>query len=466
MASFGDIASRLSQFGVGVAAGANEEEEKLRQENLQLLQTSVELGKVGIDPSKVDLSGIISSNNLTGAQQVADLASKDGIFTKSYIDTSARADRQLTEAERSNKAREAYQDRALTQNQSQFDTTNINQKRQLDLTEKQIEEMSKYRMSTVGLQGAQLAEATRHNKEIERLQQEARDTAKSQYDRQQSIYEDTQGPNRILGEKDRSALIQETALSILSSKAAEVGIDSDKLYKSGKDGKTTLTDEGRTLLSRVQGVLLEEAGKTNRYTDLMGALDAAGQRIQLSPGAGWAKPYVTVTPKGVATTSPAAQASSTYVVGQIGYQAAVDPSVLSDPDKLAGRIADALTTRAKLLNMDPGELANATLDQTLQGLKATRKVDVTKDAVLARLNSPALSASGAFVQRDMKVSFDEELQKLDRLSKRGYGVFDPTTSRYLTDSAEALSTRYPAYSTAQWKAYLYQRQVPPASAGR
>lgn len=466
MASFGDIAARLSQFGIGVAAGADEEEEKLRKENLQLLQTSVELGKVGIDPSQVDLSGIMSANNLGGAKQVADIASKDGVFTKSYLDTRAREDRQLSETERANRSREGYNERALTQNANQFVETNKNQQRQLDLQGQQIEEMGRYRMSTVGLQGAQLTEAVRHNKEVERLQQEARDTAKTQADRQQSIYEDTQGPNRILGEKDRAALMQETALSILSSKAQEVGIESDKLYKTGSDGKTTLTDTGRSLLGRVQGVLQEEAGTVNRYTDLLKAMTAAGDRVSMSPGAGFANPYVTVAPRGVSPASPAVQASSSYVVGQIAYQAATDPSVANDPDKLTTRVADAITARAKLLGVDAGELANSTLDATAQGIMARSKVSLDKNAVLAKINSPALSKTGTFVQRDMKVNFDDELKKLDRLSTRGYGVFDPVTSRYLDDSAASLHAKYPAHSVSQWKAYLYQRQVPPASVGR
>lgn len=459
MASFGDIAARLGQFGLGVAAGSDEEEEKLRKENLQLLQTSVELGKVGINPSEVDLSGILSSNNLSGAQQVADIGSKDGVFTRSYVDASTRADRQLTEAERANKARETYNETALKQNASQFDVTS-------GLQKQQIEEMSKYRMSTVGLQGAQLAEAVRHNKEVERIQQEARDTAKSQAERQFKIYEDTQGPNRILGEKDRSALIQETALSLLSSKAQEVGISSDTLFKTDSSGKTSLTEDGRNLLGRVQGALLEEAGTKNRYNDLLEAMTAAGKRISMSPGAGFSSPYVTVAPIGVQGASPAVQNSSSYVTNQIAYQAAVDPSVINDPDKLSSRVADAITARAKLLGVDPGELANQTLDTMAQGIKVRSKVELDKTAVLSKLNSPALSRAGTFAQNDMRVTFDAELKTLDRLSQRGYGVFDMHSSRYLADSAANLNAKYPQYSVLQWKAYLSQRQVPSAGAGR
>lgn len=459
MASFGDIAARLGQFGLGVAAGADEEEEKLRKENLQLLQTSVELGKVGINPSEVDLSGILSSNNLSGAQQVANIGSKDGIFTRSYIDTNARADRQLTEAERANKARETYNETALKQNASQFDVTS-------GLQKQQIEEMSKYRMSTVGLQGAQLAEAVRHNKEIERLQQEARDTAKAQADRQQSIYEDTQGPNRILGEKDRSALIQETALSILTSKAQEVGISSDTIYKTDSSGKTSLTEQGRNLLGRVQGALLEEAGTKNRYTDLLNAMTSAASRVSMSPGAGiFGEPRVSIAPIGASSTSPAVQASSGYVANQITAQGAMDPSVLSDPDKLSSRVADAITARAKLLGVDPGELANNILDQTAQNFQAKNKVTLDKSAVLSKLNSPALKATGTFAQSDMRVTFDAELQKLDRLTQRGFGSFGAASRQYIEDAAATLHSKYPAYSVKQWTANLLQRRVPSVSPG-
>lgn len=261
--AFGDIAGALQAAGAGMIAGSADERDRLQREKVEALKLSVDLGRMGINPS--DIPGfsnlVLSDNNISGKQAVADLAGT-GAFTKAYNDKVA-ADKLRADDER------AYRNRMLDITESSHKATQSHNTAVLNATTAHQSATLKQQAQIASLNDSRMREqikqtAEYHDKQLS-LQ---RDIALGKFENQ-----------RAMTAADRDKVRSAASTNFLTYMQ---GLGFNAIQT--KDGKQIPTEEGLRLLGQFLPELDSATASLVKPSEYEEARLGVMKRIDAKPG--------------------------------------------------------------------------------------------------------------------------------------------------------------------------------------